>query len=136
MRISNLKEIVTFQRTDDGENYTDYYTCHAYMNGMSTSEFFQTKSGGEFYMDYAGTEGQLITTITCRYQRALVNINPMQYRLKHTVNGVDTYYQLLTPADDVQLKHERIKFRARRIYNLEDENANSTETDEETNDEG
>lgn len=122
MHISNLKEVITFQRTfDDGETYTDYYTTHAYMNGMTTSEFFQTKSGGEFYMDYAGTEGSVITTIVCRYQKALTSVNPMQYRIKHTVDGEDTYYQLLTPPDDVQLKHERIKFRARRIYTLEEE---------------
>lgn len=126
MHIANLKEIITFQRTDDGENYTDHYTCHAYINGMTSSEYFQTKSGGEFYMDYAGTEGQVTTTIVCRYQKAIANINPMQYRIKHVVGDDEIYYQLLTPPDDVQLKHERIKFRARRIFNLEGENTDET----------
>jgi hypothetical protein len=122
MHLSNFKEIITFQKsTDDGETYTDFLTTHAYMNGMTTSEFLQTKSGNEFYMDFAGTEGQLITTIVCRYQKALAAINPMQYRVKHTVGDEETFYQLLTPPDDVQLKHERIKFRARRIYTLDDE---------------
>ena len=130
MHIANLKEIITFQRTEDGgETYKDYYTCHAYMNGMSTSEFFQTKAGSEFYMDYAGTEGQIITTIVCRYQKSIANLNPMQYRVKHVVGNDTMYYQLLTPPDDVQLKHERIKFRARRIWNLEDEKGDSDDTD-------
>lgn len=134
MHIANFKEIITFMRSDDGgETYTDYYTCHAYLNGMTTSEFFQTKSGGEFYMDYAGTEGQVITTIVCRYQKAISDLNPMQYRVKHVVGDKEIYYQLLTPPDDVQLKHERIKFRARRIWNLEGEESNETDS---TDDEG
>lgn len=131
MHISNFKEIITFQKTtDDGETYADFLTTHAYMNGMTTSEFFQTKSGGEFYMDYAGTEGQVITTIVCRYQKALMNINPMQYRVKHVVGTEEMIYELLTPADDVQLKHEKVKFRARRIWKLEDEE-NGGDTDEQ-----
>lgn len=140
MHIANFKEIITFMRSDDGgETYTDYYTCHAYLNGMTTSEFFQTKSGGEFYMDYAGTEGQVITTIVCRYQKAIANINPMQYRIKHVVGNDTMYYDLLTPPDDVQLKHERIKFRARRIWDLEEEtsednNDDADSTDDETGD--
>jgi hypothetical protein len=134
MHIANFKEIITFQRTTDGgETYTDYYTCHAYLNGMTTSEFFQTKPGGEFYMDYAGTEGQVITTIVCRYQKAISDLNPMQYRIKHVVGDKEMYYQLLTPPDDVQLKHERIKFRARRIWNLEGEENDETDS---TDDEG
>lgn len=131
MHISNLKEKIVFQRTEDGLTYTDYYATHAYMNGMTASEYYQSKTGGEFYMDYAGTEGQWVTTVTCRYQKALAHITPQQYRIKHTVGDEVFYYEILAPADDVQLKHQRIKFRARLITNLE-EDEEDADTDEET----
>lgn len=133
MHIANLKEKIVFQRTFDDITYEDFLTTHAYMNGMSTSEYFQTKAGGEFYLDYAGTEGQIITTVTCRYQKKLMQITPQQYRIKHTTNDGDIYYELLTAADDVQLRHERVKFRARRKqYHEEEESEEDAETDEDT----
>ena len=104
-----LNAVITFQRRDDdtGE-WSDYITVRGYINGVS---------GTEFFIANAGYEGSLTVTIQCRYQAALMRITPMRYRAV-TSDGI--VYELISPGDDVQMKHAEVKFRAKRIYTEED----------------
>lgn len=107
MNVASLKETITFQFSDDQITWTDYLTTHAYINGVS---------GKEYYLANAGDEGVLTVNVECRYQSKLMKITPMQYRIVHNGN----VYNLLSPADDVQMRHKTVKFRARREYYQED----------------
>ena len=107
MNIADMKEIITFERTDGNDEWEPFLTTHAYINGVS---------GNEFFIANAGNEGSLTVTVTCRFQLKLMRVTPMQYRIKHG----DIYYEIISPGDDVQLKHRHIKFRARRIYTEKD----------------
>ena len=111
MKISNLKEIITFQYDLGADQWTDYLTTHAYINGVN---------GSEFFIANAGNEGALTLIVECRYQPALMKVTPMQYRIKHTVGETTYYYDIISPADDIQMKHERVKFRVIRTYTRED----------------
>jgi hypothetical protein len=98
-----LRNTVTFQKTvDDGETYTDILTARAYINGVS---------GSEFFIANAGYEAALVVTITCRYQLALMAINPTDTRC---VDEHGYIYDLISPADDKQGLHDEVIFRARR----------------------
>lgn len=109
MDISRLKEVVTFQRrgNDEGDSWVDYITTRAYINGVSGKEFFIANEGHEGAMTY---------TVLCRYRPELMNVTPMQYRIKHG----SLYYDIISPGDDIQMKHEQVKFRVRRDYTEED----------------
>lgn len=104
MKQGLLRQKVTFRKTDDDwETYEDILTCRAYINGVS---------GNEFFIANAGYAGALTVTVTCRYQEALMRINPTVCRL---VDGQGFVYELLSPGDDKQSQHREVIFRARRI---------------------
>lgn len=97
-----MRNIVTFQKTDDNVNYTDYFRCHAYINGLS---------GNELFIANAGFDSSLIVNIECRYCPELMIVSTL-FRIVDE-NGV--VYEIISPADDIQLRHNTIKFRAKRI---------------------
>ena len=101
-----MRNIVTFQKTEDNINYVDYYRCHAYINGLS---------GNEFFIANAGYESNLAVDIECRYCPELMIISTM-YRV---VDENGNVYEIISPADDIQLRHKIIKFRARRYLSHE-----------------
>lgn len=104
MTVGSLRDTVTFCYTDDeGITYKDHISCRAYINGVS---------GNEFFIANAGSVGSLVVTVTCRYQPALMAINPTVYKLRDQ-NGLE--YELLSPADDKMGRHREVIFRARRI---------------------
>jgi head-tail adaptor len=104
MKQGLLRQRVTFQVThDDRATWTDMLTCRAYINGVS---------GNEFFIASTGYVGALTVTITCRYQPALMAVNPT---VTQAVDGEGNLYELLSPADDVQSQHREVIFRARRL---------------------
>lgn len=107
MIISRLKEKITFQYTEGLDQWEDYLTVHAYINGVSGTDYFLANAGGE---------ASLTVTIDCRYQPALMRVVPMMYRVKQG----DIIYRLESPGDDIQMRHELVRFRAKRIYTQED----------------
>lgn len=107
MTIADMKETITFERTDGNDEWEPFLTTHAYINAVS---------GNEFFIANAGNEGSLVVTVTCRFQLKLMRVTPMQYRIRHG----DIFYELISPGDDVKLKHRFVKFRARRIYTEQD----------------
>ncbi len=105
MKVGSLRDTVTFMLTaDEGITYTDFLTCRAYINGVS---------GNEFFIANAGAVGSLAVNVTCRYQPALMRINPTVCMMRDQ-NGYE--YELLSPADDKQGLHKECIFRARRLY--------------------
>lgn len=105
MKPELMRSTVTFQKTsDDGRTWTDVLTCRAYINGVS---------GNEFFIANAGYAGQLVVTVSCRYQAALMGINPTVCRIK---DGSGCIYDLLSPADDKQSLHRECIFRASRLF--------------------
>ena len=104
MKPELMRNRVTFQRTDDDrKSYTDVLSCRAYINGVS---------GDEFFIANGGDVGALTVTISCRYQSALMAIDPTVCRAADEKGNV---YELLSPADDKMGKHTEIIFRARRF---------------------
>lgn len=95
------RNIITFQKTEDSVNYTDVYTCHAYINGLF---------GNEFFLANAGFDSAMTVEIECRYCPELMIISTTH----RAVDGAGNIYEILSPADDIQLAHKTIKFRARR----------------------
>jgi head-tail adaptor len=109
MRPESLRDTVTFRKTsDERRTWTDVISVRAYINGVS---------GNEFYMANAGSEAALVVTITCRYQPALMTIDPTKFR---AVDQRGWIYELISPADDKQSRHREAIFRARRIYSDEE----------------
>lgn len=100
----NMKQLITFQYSEDGINWQDKFQRHAYINGLS---------GTEFFIANAGYDASLTVTISCRYDRMLMQVIPTNYR---AVSADGTIYELISPADDLQYKHREIKFRAKRVY--------------------
>lgn len=96
------RNIITFQKTADNVNYTDVYTCHAYINGLY---------GNEFFLANAGNDSALTVEIECRYCPELMIISTTH----RAVDGEGNIYEIISPADDIQLKHQTIKFRARKV---------------------
>ena len=107
MNIARLKEKITFERTEGGDVWETYITVHAYINGISGTDYFLANAGGE---------ASLVVTVDCRYHKSLLCIVPMLYRIRQG----DIIYDLESPADDIQMQHEMIRFRARRRYMKED----------------
>lgn len=107
MNMSRMNSRLTFQKRNDNDEWEDYLSCYAYINGLS---------GNEFFVANAGYEAALTVTISCRFQFALMRVTPMQYRA--VSNGI--VYELISPADDVGYKHCEVIFRARRIYTEDD----------------
>lgn len=105
MKAGRLNEEVTFQQVrSDGLTWMDLFTRRAYINGVS---------GNEFFIANAGYEAALTVTITLRYDPVLLGVVPQTCRaVDH--NGI--IYELLSPADDKEMRHKEIIFRARRIY--------------------
>lgn len=104
MRPELMRDTVTFQKSvDDGRTYSDVLSCRAYINGVK---------GDEFFIANAGFAGGLTVTISCRYQAALMEINPTNTR---AVDGKGNVYELISPADDRQGRHVEVIFRARRV---------------------
>lgn len=104
MNANILRNKVTFRTSaDEGETYTDLLTVRAYINGVS---------GNEFFIANAGFESALAVTITCRYQTTLMGINPTNAQC---VDEHGNIYELISPADDKNGRHEEVIFRARRI---------------------
>lgn len=103
MKIGSMNSMVTFQHTEDnGQTWHDKLTVHAYINGVS---------GSEFFIANAGYDSSLTMTISCRYQPVLMKILPTEYRA--VSDGV--IFELISPADDIKSAHREIKFRARRL---------------------
>ena len=96
------RNIITFQRTEDNVNYTDVYTCHAYINGLY---------GNEFFLANAGNDSALTVEIECRYCPELMIISTTH----RAVDGEGNIYEIISPADDIQLAHKTIKFRCRKV---------------------
>ena len=96
------RNVITFQKTEDNINYTDIFTCHAYINGLY---------GNEFFIANAGNDSALTMEIECRYTPELMIISTIH----RAVDGAGNIYEILSPADDIQLQHKIIKFRVRRI---------------------
>lgn len=99
------RQYVTFQKTGDNMNWQDFFSCHAYINGLS---------GTEFFMANAGYDSSLTVEIECRYCPELMQVIPSAYRI---VDEHKTVYELISPADDIQLMHKTVKFRGKRITN-------------------
>lgn len=104
MRSGFMQSYVTFQRTDNGMTWTDYYSCHAYINGMS---------GNEFFIANAGYDTTLAVDIMCRYCPELMAVIPTTFRC---VDEKGVIYELTAPADNIQSKNRDIKFRGKRLY--------------------
>lgn len=102
MLTGQMRDTVTFQRTDNKKNYSDVYTCRAYINGVS---------GSEWFIANAGFDAGLTVTITVRYCAEVMSINPNVCR---AVDGYGNVYELLSPGDDKQAQHREVIFRARR----------------------
>lgn len=100
----NYRKLITFQKTNDNITYTDIFTCHAYINGLS---------GDEFFIANAGYEASLMVEIITRYCTELKGVIPMTYRIAAETGEI---YELVSPADDIGGKHKQLKFRAKRIY--------------------
>lgn len=97
-----MRNIITFQSTEDNVTYTDILTCHAYINGLY---------GSEFFLANAGFDSGLTVEIECRYCPELMIISTTH----RAVDGAGNIYEILSPADDIQNMHKTIKFRARRV---------------------
>lgn len=103
MRVGAMRDTVTFKyASDDGQTWTDLFSCRAYINGVS---------GNEYFVANAGFEGSLVVTVSCRYQPALMEINPTVCEIE---DQRGYRYELLSPADDKQAQHKEVIFRARR----------------------
>lgn len=98
-----MRHLLTFQFTKDNVNWEDYAEAHAYINGLS---------GTEFFIANAGYDSSLMVNIECRYDPMLMRIIPNMFR---AVDIQGTIYELVSPPDDVQLRHKTIKFRAKRV---------------------
>lgn len=98
-----LKRKILFQYSKNLIDWEDFYSCRAYINGLS---------GTEFFIANAGFDTSLTVTVICRYTKRLMEVIPTNFRI---VDG-DTVYNLISPADDVGYRHEEIKFRAKRVY--------------------
>lgn len=96
------RNIITFQKTEDGINYSDIFTCHAYINGLF---------GNEFFIANAGNDSALTMEIECRYCPELMIISTTH----RAVDGSGNIYEIISPPDDIQLKHQTIKFRCRKV---------------------
>lgn len=94
---------ITFQRNTEGDKWDDYITVSGYINGVS---------GNEFFIANAGYEAGLAVSIECRYQPLIMKINPMEFRA--VSEGI--VYELISPPDDLEMRHRFIKFRGRRVY--------------------
>lgn len=99
------RQFVTFQKTVDNVSWQNFFSCHAYINGLS---------GTEFFMANAGYDSSLTVEIECRYCPELMQVVPSTYRI---VDEHKTVYELISPADDIQLMHKTVKFRGKRITN-------------------
>lgn len=97
-----MRNIITFQSTEDNVNYTDVYTCHAYINGLY---------GNEFFLANAGFDSALTVEIECRYCPELMIISTTH----RAVDDEGNIYEILSPADDIQHAHKTIKFRCRKV---------------------
>ena len=100
------RNIITFQRTDDNVNYSDVYTCHAYINGLY---------GDEFFLANAGNDSAMTVEIECRYCLELMIISTTH----RAIDGAGNIYEIISPPDDIQLAHKTIKFRAKKAMPLE-----------------
>ena len=107
--MSRMNSRITFQTRNDNDEWEDHLSCYAYINGLSGNEFFAAN---------AGYEAALTVTVSCRFQLALMRVTPMQYRA--VSNGI--VYDLPSPGDAIQFKHEEVIFRAKRIYSEDDGN--------------
>lgn len=103
MNISRMNQRVTFQKINEADEWKDFISCYAYINGVNASDFFIANTGGE---------AALTVTVSCRYQPDLMKITPMQYRIAS--DGI--IYELMSPGDDIMFRHEEVIFRAKRIY--------------------
>lgn len=123
MRPNLMRDTVTFRKTaDEKRTWTDVLSCRAYINGVH---------GAEFYMANAGFEAALTVTISCRYQAALMGIDPTKCR---AVDQRGYIYELISPADDKQGRHTEVIFRARRVFEDEEEpGGTQSDTDEAEN---
>ncbi len=99
------RQFVIFQKTEDNLAWREYFSCHAYINGLS---------GTEFFIANAGYDSALTVEIECRYCPELMCVIPSTYRI---IDEHGTIYELISPADDIQLSHKTIKFRGKRITN-------------------
>ena len=105
MKPDLMRDTVTFQKTDDeGKTWSNVLSCRAYINGVK---------GDEFFIANAGFAGQLVVTVSCRYQSALMGINPTVCRITDQRGYI---YELLSPADDRQGLHRECIFRAARLF--------------------
>ena len=104
MNTGSMKQLVTFQYSADAVNWENRFSRHVYINGLS---------GTEFFVANAGYDASLTVTISCRYDRELMQVVPTNYRV---VSADGVIYELISPADDIQLRHREIKFRAKRVY--------------------
>lgn len=103
MKNRSMRQYITFQQTNDGMTWEDYYSCHAYINGLS---------GQEFFIANAGYDSSLAVNIECRYCPLLMAVIPSTFRI---IDHSGAVYELISPADDIKLEHKTIKFRGKRV---------------------
>ena len=103
MKNKPMRQYITFQRTKDNLTWEDYYSCHAYINGLS---------GQEFFIANAGYDSSLAVNIECRYCPQLMAVIPSTFRI---MDSSGTEYELISPADDIMMEHKTVKFRGKRV---------------------
>ena len=47
MKIADMKETITFERTDGNDEWEPFLKTHAYINAVSGNEFFIANGGNE-----------------------------------------------------------------------------------------
>ena len=74
--------------------WTDFYTCRAYANGLSGNEYYEARKQNL----------QDTINFTIRYTKLLKALNTKEYRVLFRGNVYD-----ITFVDNVQFKNERLK---------------------------
>lgn len=108
MKKHSMRQYITFLKTADNVGWQEYFSCHAYINGLSGTEFFLANAAD------AGYDSSLTVEIECRYCPELMKVIPSTYKI---IDEHGTEYDIISPADDIQLMHKTIKFRGKRITN-------------------
>lgn len=98
---SKLRDLVTFQEQEESGEWKDTAKARAYITGLKNSEYWE---------QYAGGNADQNLTVSVRYKPCLMALIPQTSRLIFDGN----IYDIISPPDDVLLRHAEIKFRVRR----------------------
>ena len=90
------KQVLEDELGQQTEVWTDYYPCHAYVNGLSGSEYWAA----------AQQNAENTVVFTVRYSAKVEHINPTEYRVLFKKRIYD-----IQSVDNVQFRNDIVKIR-------------------------